>query len=200
VFAVAAPLIVRARRVGGLGLTKPVVALLVVGTIPLVENLLLTQHATQYSFDRLKALIPICLLGAISLSLASRVMHRALAVAWAALLVVNVAYRPFRIRDLTAPLAHNAAVLGALETVTKPCTLYAVNSFARGWVYLTLRHNVVEKVATADSLRALTLRYHACQGVLLVGDDVGNEIYDWTGAFVFDPPDRVRTFSLPQAR
>jgi hypothetical protein len=197
-FALATPLVVRARRPGGLGLTRPVVALLVVGTIPLVENLLLLQHATEYNFDRLKALIPICLLGAIALSLAGTVTRRVLAVVWIALLVVNVANRPGRIRDLTVAQAHNAAVLGALEKVTKPCTLYAVNSFARGWVYLTLNHNVAEKVVSPDSLRAVTLRHNACQGVLLVGDENGNQIYDWTGALVFDPPDHVRALVLPR--
>ena len=124
-----------------------------------------------------------------------------LAAVWAALLVVNVVHRPERTRDLTAALADNAAVLGALEKVTKPCTFYAVNSYARGWVYLTLQHNVAENVVSPDSLRALTLRHNACQGVLLIGEQQGNQIYDWTGALVFDPPDRVRTFSLPrQAR
>jgi hypothetical protein len=198
-FALAAPLIVRARRAGGLGLTNSVVALIVVGTIPLVENLLLLQHATEYNFDRLKALIPICLLGAIALALAGGVRRRALAVVWAALLVVNVANRPGRTRDLTVALGHSAAVLRALDKDTKPCTLYAVNSFARGWVYLTLHHNVAENVVSPDSLRVLTLRHRACQGVLLIGGENGNQIYDWTGALVFDPPDRVRTLIVRRA-
>ena len=118
------------------------VALLVVGTIPLIENLLLLQHATQYSFDLLKALIPICLLGAIALSLADGITRRALGAVWAAMLVVNVVYHPGRTRDLAAALDHNTVILGALDKIAKPCALYAVNSYARGWAYLTLQHNV----------------------------------------------------------
>lgn len=198
-FALVAPLIVRARRAGGLGLTRSVIALLVVGTIPLIENVILLQHATEYTFDRLKALIPICVAGGLTVSLATGVTRRALAATWVAMLVVNAPSGGGRIRDLTTAQVHNAALLGVLKSVTKPCTLYAVNDLARGWVYLTLQHNVVEEVVRPDSLRALTLRHRACQGVLLVGDDQGNQIYDWTGALVFDPPDRVRTFRLPPA-
>jgi hypothetical protein len=177
-------------------LPKAVVVLLVVATVPLIENLLLMQHATQYGYDRLKALIPICLVLGLALVRAQPMLRRGIAVAWVLLIGANIAYRADRTRDISSVLANDGAVLRALDRVTKPCTIFAVPSYARAWVYLTVGHNVAERVPNADSLRALTIRHGACQGVLLTGDVLGNQIYDWRGAVVFDPPNSVRVLTM----
>lgn len=191
----AAPVVLRARAT--LTLPRAVAGLLIAATIPLVENLLLLEHASQYAYDRLKALIPICLVLAVACALLDRPARRALATIWIALLAVNVAYRPDRTRDMSAAFAHDGALLRGLSKATKRCTVFAVQSYARGWVDLTVQRNVFESVPDERALRALVESRHACQGVLLAGDAIGNQVYDWTKAVVFDPPDTFRDLVIP---
>ncbi len=194
--ALAAPLCVRAQSRRWPDVPEPLLALVVVAAIPLVENLVLMQHATEYTFDRPKAEIVLCVLLAIGLTQLRRGAQRAFAAAWIALVAANAIYHPGRTRDISETLAHDRAVLDALQPVARPCALYAVTGYARGWVYLTLHTNVAERIANPEMLMRLARVRGSCQAILLVGTSVGNEIYDWAGAVVFNPPDSLREFEL----
>lgn len=198
--AIAAPFVVRAQSRRWPAVSPALAGLLVVTAIPLIENVLLMQHATTYTFDRLKAEIVMCLVLAIATTQLRDAAQRVFAALWIAIVAANLLYHPNRTRDMSLALAHDRAVLEALQPVAKPCALYAVTGYARGWVYLTLHDNVAENIANPDMLRRLAQVRGSCQAILLAGSNIGNQIYDWIGAVVYDPPDSMRVFELQRRR
>jgi hypothetical protein len=175
-----------------------VVALLAAAGLPLVENLVLAEHATTYAFDRLKVLVAIVLIIAVlSVRLTATARQRVL-FAWMAVLAWNAAHLgTSRLHVVRPALSSNDALMRRLDAIARPCAIYATNAVNRGWVELTLGANAYESVPRLDSLRALVAARGACQGVYLpISLDAGESIYVWRLAAIYDPAE-ARVDTIP---
>jgi hypothetical protein len=165
-----------------------IIALVLATTIPLTENLLLAQHASTYHFDRLKALIPMVGLAAISIALIpARLQQRSLLV-WLAVLCWNLNdLGRSRSISVTPPLSTNDAMMRRVNAFARPCAIYATNVEPRAWVDLSLGANTYESVPTIDSVASLVKSRKACQGLYFrAARVVGQGIYVWQDATALD--------------
>jgi hypothetical protein len=180
--AVASTLVVRRRPPAW------IIALLIAVVLPLSENLLLAQHATQYHFDRLKALVPLAAGSAVLIAMMPpRFQQRAL-FSWLAALTWNATHMT-RSRDISVvpSLATNEPLLKRVHSAARPCALYATNAVPRGWVERTIGGNVYELVPSVDSLERLVAARGACQGVYFVkAREPGETMYVWRRAVMYD--------------
>jgi hypothetical protein len=166
-----------------------IVTLIIVAALPLVENVLLAEHATSYHFDRLKALIPIVMVAAISIALLPARLQTRLLVVWLLVVGWNVKdLRRSRTIGASIPKAANASLMRRVRAVAKPCAVYATNVEARGWVELSFGANAYENILTVDSAASLVRARGACQGLYFrVARDLGQDMYVWRDVLVIDP-------------
>jgi hypothetical protein len=172
--------------------------ILVVATIPLVENVVLAEHATIYTYDRLKALVVVVLVLALFIAfLSSSFRDRALFLWMAAVVAALVQPGPSRVWPVNPPLESNTPLFERLRAVARPCAVYGMNNISRAWVDLSLGANVYESIPGMDSLRRIVAARGACQGIYLrVGRDLSESIYLWRFATVYDAATGV-TDSIP---
>lgn len=168
---------------------NPLRVLLLAAAFPLIENLVLMQHAVSYSFDRLKALpLLILLLGSHMASHPSPAWRRA----FSALLIIGIAGNAAlftaqkRVTPMHAQFAQSEATLAALRAYEKPCMLYAVRGWVRGWVSMNLQHGSYENITTPEQVRKLAMARNACGVIWLQGEMQDEAIYGWTDAVIFD--------------
>lgn len=166
-----------------------IVAFALAATLPLVENVLLAQHAATYHFDRLKAMIPLVSVAAISIALLpSRLQQRVLLV-WAALVCWSLnGLGRSRAIGVSPALSTNDELLRRVKAIARPCAIYATNVEPRGWVDFTLGANAYEAVPTIDSVASLVALRGACQGLYFRAARVaGQGMYVWQDVTAFDP-------------
>ena len=165
-----------------------IVALILVTVLPLVENPLLAQHATLYHFDRLKALVPIVTVSAISIALLPARLQSRLLLVWLAIFAWNLKdLRRSRSIAVSPPLSTNEILMRRVRMIAKPCAIYATNVQARGWVELSLGGNAYETIPTVDSLASLVRERGACQGFYFgAAVSAGEDMYIWRDAVVID--------------
>ncbi|NMZ45660.1 hypothetical protein [Pseudomonas oryzihabitans] len=157
--------------------------LLVAASVPLLENLLLLQHATQFSFDRLKFIFPAALLLGLAF-LALKTPGRAVlaVVLVAAALQNGQTYR----QDLAGYAGwgaidrQNQALVGLVKgQVALDCTLISTDMTVRGYANLLFHRSIHE-------LQRQPLDYHgepgACGGLYLEGRDFRVDLPEYTRA------------------
>lgn len=157
--------------------------LLAAASLPLLENLLLLQHATQFSFDRLKFIFPAALvlgLAFIALKTPGRALLAVLLVA--AALQNGQTYRQdiagyagWRVID-----QQNQALVGLVKgQVALDCTLISTDMTVRGYANLLFHRSIHE-------LQRQPLDYHresgACGGLYLEGRDFRVDLPEYTRA------------------
>lgn len=184
--ALAAPLVLR-MHVGPVrkAWSPAFIALVVAAAFPLLENVVMLQHAVEYTFDRLKALVLMAmLLAGFTLVVGGRVRQLALAL-WGLAILGNVAmlWKGEREWDIRAVRERSARVLQAVAQVDEPCVLIANTGVVRGWVPVTLGRGVYEWVQDIHRLQALVAEKQACAAILLAGVDAGNQVFDWSAAY-----------------
>jgi hypothetical protein len=163
--------------------------LIVVAALPLLENLILAEHASSYHFDRLKALVPIVVVSASLIGLLPVRFQPRLLLAWLAMLCWNLK-DVTRTRSLgpSPSWSANASLIRRAHAIAKPCAIYATNAEARGWVELSLGANVYENIPTIDSLSRLVHARGACQGLYFaVAAAPGQDMYLWRDVSIVDP-------------
>jgi len=162
---------------------RSTVLLLMAASVPLLENLLLLQHATQFSFDRLKFIFPAALLLGLAF-ITLKTTGRALL---AVLLVVAAfqnahTYRSdlARYAGWTAIDRQNQALAGLVRgQVDLGCTLISTDMTVRGYANLLFHRSIHE-------LQRQPLDYHgepgACAGLYLEGRDFRVDLPEYTRA------------------
>jgi hypothetical protein len=165
------------------------VALIVAAILPLGENLLLTQHATMYHFDRLKALVPMVLLIVVSIAAMPSAFRPRAVFAWLAVFCwCGAGMERSRTIGVAPPMATNDALMQRVASRARGCALYATNAVPRGWVELSFGANAYEAVPSVDSLKHLVSARGACQGLYFrAARRPGEAMYVWQDVAIFDP-------------
>ncbi len=142
--------------------------ILIASTTPLIENILMLQHATVFSFDRLK-LIPLAAL-MIALAFANyKIIGRVtLMIFIVASSVQN--YRTYR-SDISGfsrwgEISNENKILASDITreIDPDCTVFTSSIGVRGYANLLFHHGIYEYVTTDDSIKLL----HSRKGCALI--------------------------------
>lgn len=144
-----------------------VIALLL---IPCLENLLLREHATTFTFDRLKDVVPVCVAAGFGVAVLAR---RRILVAALALLCGTVLSVALQLRDESAysswhatDLANRTMLREADAIVPFDCARLATSTVTRGYLNLATGRSVQE-LTTASANDALASGSSACGTVFI---------------------------------
>lgn len=178
------------RRMRASSLAKGSVAAIVLGAaaFALLENVVMMQHATQFTFDRLKLAIPAAILLALALAHAGTRMRAAVFVLLAVALAQNVhAYQGVisRYRSWGDVDASNRAIARRVAAEADlGCAVVATSAQVRGYAGLLLHRGVFENQDSAAFAALLRTRPH-CAGVYLEGRDTFPDLPRYTRALVY---------------
>lgn len=193
--AVFAALHLQQSKVVPLRQNRAVYLLLFVVSFPMLENLILMQHAYQFSFDRLKLAVPLLLL--LTIYFVRMGYHeKPVYLFGVAYLVIssnlqlfgydNLYYRPWGEINVA-----NKEVVGDFEKSPRSgCVLLGSTSLVRGYLNITFDRDIVESV-NVEELLALAKTDDRYCGVGLIATRnefvdlptiLSIELIDWTGA------------------
>jgi hypothetical protein len=161
--------------------------LLVAVLVPLLENAVLAAHATDYTFDRLKALIAIIVLIVLALSSVRRMTRERLVFAWM-IVAALILMRPTmtRYHDAVPPIRSNVAFLSQLRASARPCAVFGTDAEPGAGVDISLDANVYSDIST-DSLAHVAARRGACQAIYMKASvNAGEGLYIWRAATLLD--------------
>lgn len=140
--------------------------------IPLIENIVMLQHATQYTFDRLKFMFPAAIIFALCFA-RSKLIGRAML--FAALVAASLqGYKSYR-ADLVTYSAwgaidkDNRALAEKVKaSAASTCAVFASNINVRGYANLIFNHGIYEFTTPQDA-EALLKRRDGCEFVYIEG-------------------------------
>lgn len=143
---------------------------LFVAAFPLLENLLMMQHATQFSFDRLKFVIPAAILISVSIAYLSGLYRYCV-------IFIVFAASILGVRDFDKSLqnysewkridGNNMLLVSKAKTLYDPsCSVFATSGAVRGYLNSLVRAGIYENKQVDDMAKLVTER-KACAGVFL---------------------------------
>ena len=165
--------------------------LFVVSTIPLVENIVMLQHAGQFSFDRLKFIFPAAILIAFVYARLNNVFRFVLAIS---LLVASFhGYSSYR-SDLGRYSAwkgvnyENKLLVNAIKASTDiQCSVLLSNIGVRGYANLLFNRGIFEYKKSIDDAQKLLNKTKSCSAVYLVGKHSFVDLQKYTKSIVLFP-------------
>lgn len=163
---------------------------LLISTLPLIENLIVLQHATQFSFSRMKFMFPAAML--ISIGLVDRKLWFRLLVITLTILSCFQGYELYRIdRDAYSSWAvyhrSNVELVERLkQQVDLRCATIASNTLVRGYDNLLFGRSIYEYQAP-DQVFLLNEKRRGCVSVFLEGKMVLVDLNHYTKVTVTYP-------------
>lgn len=170
-----------------------VAIVLLASTVPLIENLIMLQHATEFSFDRLKFIIPSAI--AIALALNDRSFwFRSFVIAATAFACLHgvKSHRSdmARYSDWSHHHQENIGLVERLrEHVDFGCATFASNLGVRGYANLLIGRSIYE-YKTLDQAHTLNRERGGCASVFLEGSWVFPDLQRYSQSIVIWPDGR----------
>jgi hypothetical protein len=155
--------------------------------IPLAENLLLLQHAMQFSFDRLKFIIPAAFIIAFGFA-AARFWLRAV-IALCLILASMQGYRAYlgdidaRSSWIAADSANRALAAEVARVIDPGCAVLVSSLKVRGYANLLFHRGIHEQLSLTD-LPGLIAVSRSCGGVFLDGKEAFVDLPRYTSATI----------------
>jgi hypothetical protein len=169
--------------------------------IPLAENLLLLQHAMQFSFDRLKFIIPAAFIIAFGFA-AARFWLRAV-IGLGLILASMQGYRAY-LGDIdarsswTATDAANRALVAEVGRAIDPeCAVLASPLKVRGYANLLFHRGIHEQLSLAD-LPGLIEVSRGCGGIFLDGEEAFVDLPRYTRATIIQADGSTLVIEAPK--
>lgn len=163
-----------------------------------LENLLLFQHASQFTFDRFKFAIVIGLLTVIALQIMP--LHKRLWLTGLVALSCLVGIAEYQVdrahySKWTLIYQRNLALRSQIDRkIDRSCALFATNYQVRGYTNTWLQRGVHEEV-TPQEFEALASRTNPCGSVYLISRVFKPDFFEFTKAIVLTPTGQVFTLS-----
>ena len=139
-----------------------------------IENLLMLQHATQFTFDRFKLTVPIALLVAFGYS---RCNFRWRIILVIALVIASIHGVVSYKRDLkrysswASVNAENNEIAALIKKTHGGCSVLSTNINVRGYANLLFGHGIWEQKSLIDA-SYLMEKENSCQNILIEGENV----------------------------
>lgn len=161
--------------------------LIVASSIPLIENIIMLQHATQFSFDRLKFIIPAAI--AIAYCFANyNLFIKAILLAAAVYSSAN-GYATYRSDQSTyliwkdVDISNRAFAKAVMSKVDKDCTLFTSSFGVRGYANFIFESGIYEYATLAEAEKLVKKR-NGCALVYLEGNYIYADIPHYTKATI----------------
>ncbi|KPF80040.1 hypothetical protein IP78_07955 [Brevundimonas sp. AAP58] len=160
--------------------TLPSILLLFVCAFPLLENVVMLQHASQFSFDRLKLAVPLVLALAWVASTASpRRVALGAPVIGAAIIASNLFHYGDRLAAgqpwVEADRANRLSIAPFASMLVDPCVVVGSTSNVRGYLNLLVGRDIYEFV-DAQTLSAKARSRGACGAVLIQTTNISPDL------------------------
>ncbi|MDN3236888.1 hypothetical protein [Pseudomonas sp. WAC2] len=174
---------------------------LIAASVPLLENLIMLQHATQFSFDRLKFIFPAALLIGLSL-LYFRTKGRTVLAGLIALAAIQgcMTYK----KDINTYAAwpqideQNKQLVSLVEQeLDVKCAVLSTDMSVRGYANLLFHRGIYELRPQPADFRNDPSN---CGGVFLEGRDFQVDLPEYTKATIIEKDNRVVTFVKDQGQ
>ena len=176
--------------------SRPILLLLAITAFPLVENLLLAQHAVQFSFDRLKVAVPLTIaLFTVIARVAPHWRMMAAAAAAASVVATNIplflhqqaAYQPW-----LEAVARNDVLVTQLRAESEAdCAVYGSTHKVRGYLNLLIGRDMYEWMRPDDLLERMS-RQGDCGAILVETEPVFPDLPRVLAIHVYDENGRLR--------
>ncbi len=172
--------------------------LLLITGFPMLENLIMMQHAYQFSFDRIKLAAPLLiLLSIICLKVSGDRWVKALVSVSVLTIATNVLvflYDGHRFREWGNATQQNEAVVTRLkQDPLSECSVYGTKRQVRGYLNLLFQRDIFEWSDFSDLVRQAR---ESCGLILIHTDKVFTDLPRVTLVEVFDPTGRLlRTYA-----
>lgn len=172
------------------GLQEKLAFLFVSACIPLFENLIMLQHATQFSFDRLKFLFPAALIISIAFVRLSNF--------WRFVLVISLVFASFQEYKSYRTDLSNYSKWGAVDIQNKylfnsiskevgiDCSVFLSNIGVRGYANSLLNRGMYENMTKDDSMDLIKKR-HACSAIYIEGSWAYADLPHYNKAWITKP-------------
>lgn len=173
-----------ATRLKFLTMIRRISGYLLILIFAMFENVIMKQHATTYSFDRLKLFL---LLAILLVCLYSAFGKRLRYVFYGVILVclgINVLIFSSNSRVLTQPDIYSNIEMTA--SIGKENMIVATNGPVRGYITSTLKRGVYENIATASHLKAVADIRQVPNATFLLGNSFDNAVYKWNKTVTYD--------------
>jgi len=155
-----------------LGRMKILIFILTCSAVPLIENIILMNHAVTYSFDRLKFIFPAAIILAFGFVMANRLQRVMLSIVL--ILACISGYVDYRegiekLSGWSAVDLSNRKFKDNISTqVNLDCSIIATNLDVRGYANLLFHHGIFENV-TKDEIKVSLKNVPACASIYLEG-------------------------------
>lgn len=169
---------------------RPLLAIGLVLATACMENLILYQHASQFTFDRFKSAIAIGFVTIIALATVKVGVRRGLS----ALIVASclIGYVAFKVDLQHFSRWHevntrNLALRDRIDSlVDRSCTVFGTNYHVRGYTNLLLMRGVHEEIDEA-SFKAIAKSWQGCGAVYLRSKPFKSDLFEFTEAVIHFP-------------
>ncbi|TWI56478.1 hypothetical protein IQ22_00927 [Pseudomonas duriflava] len=173
--------------------------ILIAAAVPLLENVIMLQHATQFSFDRLKFIFPAALILALSFIVFQTKGRAAMAalVAFAAVQGCTVYKNDIATYAAWTQIDHENKQLVALvaQELNTQCAVLSTDMSVRGYANLLFHRGIHELRKEPVDFRR---EAGACGGVYLQGKDFQVDLPEYTKATVIESDNRTVVFVKDQ--
>lgn len=156
---------------------------------PMLENLIMKQHAISYTFDRLKIIVPIIVIVVILLSIFNK---KQLFIA-TIMIVIALTFTSLkfidsdRIWDISLVKTNEPMIEDILDM---DGVMYASSELIRGYANLEFQRGIYENIRTENQLFQIS----SSKIIWLLGEQIPhpefkypmNEIYNWRNIIIFD--------------
>jgi len=167
--------------------------------IPLFENILMLQHASQFTFDRLKFIIPAAFIISIGFANSSKKIKYVVAIF---LLIAAVQGFLSYKKDLSRydtwgkiDLSNKRFAKLIEKKYSSECTIYSSNINVRGYANLLFKHGIYERKEISDSAELIQKR-NACKIIHITGKFAFSDLPYFTKATVMESNGSVDVLSV----
>lgn len=167
--------------------------------IPLLENILMLQHATQFSFDRLKFIIPASIILGLAF-LAFKTKGRIIFIIIIFFACIN-GWKSYKndLKDYaewaTIDVNNRSLVAKLKEKYDFECSVFSSQKSVRGYANLLFHHGIYESKSSQDAEQLISKR-NACANIHIQGNSKYTDLPEYTGATVTRPDGSLETIRI----
>lgn len=173
--------------------------LLLAAALPVLENIIMLQHATRFSYDRLKLVVPAAILAGVLLgALKAKPRYFFIGLLCLALGANVVTYKRDmdKYADWPAVDARNQSLMVRIsEVVDLNCAVLASNQKVRGYDNLVFGRGIYEHKRVSDLHQLMELR-NGCAAVFVEGTQAFPDLPSYSKATILERDGKALTISV----
>jgi hypothetical protein len=168
--------------------------LIIASTSPIMENIVVLEHATFYFFDRTKIILPIILLSAGWMFITR--YPKTVTMLWGFAIISNIVllFAIPKTIDVSTVTGVEKRLWSKIGEYNRPCSIVAASGTIRGYYDTLTNRSIYEDVPSVDEMKKLVKERGACTGIWMTSSFVPQSW--WDRAYVYDSrSDKITLFA-----